>query len=68
MPSTAIREFAYDGQVGTLEVTFVSGRRYRYFLVPDHVAQDFAAASSKGGFFNAEIRDRYPFQELSRAR
>lgn len=31
MPSTAIRRFAYDAQARALDVTFVTGRRYRYF-------------------------------------
>ena len=66
MPSTAIRRFSYDPQAHALDVTFVTGRRYRYFAVPAGVAQDFRAASSRGGFFNARIRDRFRFEELER--
>jgi hypothetical protein len=67
MPSTVIRRFAYDPQAKALDVTFVTGRRYRYFAVPAQVAGAFGEAESKGGFFNAEIRDHYAFEELARA-
>ena len=65
MPSTVIRRFAYRPQVHALDVEFVSGRRYRYFGVPEGLASQFRAAFSKGSFFNARIRDDYPFEELS---
>lgn len=64
MPSTAIRRFSYDPDARALDVTFVTGRRYRYFAVPGKVAMDFAGALSKGRFFNARIRDRFRFEEL----
>ena len=47
-----------------LDVTFLSGRRYRYFLVPGYIARGLAEAFSKGRYFNARIRDNYPFEEL----
>ena len=65
MPSTVIRRFDYDPRAATLDVEFVSGRRYRYRAVPEEVAQAFRAAFSKGRFFNAHIRDHYPFDELT---
>ena len=64
MPSTVIRRFAYHPATRALEVEFVSGRRYRYAGVPEDVAARFRGAFSKGGFFNAHIRDNYPFEEL----
>jgi lysyl-tRNA synthetase class 2 len=64
MPSTAIRSFAYDRASAALDVTFVTGRRYRYFLVPPYVAEGLSDAFSKGRYFNARIRDRFPFEEL----
>ena len=66
MPSTAIRRFAYNPDSRALDVTFVTGRRYRYFAVPCEVAQDFREAFSKGRFFNARIRDHFRFEELAR--
>jgi lysyl-tRNA synthetase class 2 len=67
MPSTVIRRFDYDAAHRALDVAFVSGRRYRYSGVPEEVVQAFHTASSKGRFFNARIRDAYPYQELESA-
>ena len=64
MPSSVIRRFAYDPRALSLEVEFVSGRRYRYARVPEDVAARFRAAFSKGRFFNAHIRDFYACEEL----
>lgn len=64
MPSTAIRRFDYDAQTRALDIRFVSGRIYRYFDVPETLADRMRAASSKGAFFNAELRDRYRFARL----
>jgi lysyl-tRNA synthetase class 2 len=65
MPSTVIRRLDYDPRAHALDVEFVSGRRYRYADVPDGVAAAFRGAFSKGRFFNARIRDRYPCEEQS---
>jgi len=65
MPSTVIRSFDYDARRQALDVEFVSGRRYRYCPVPEQVAAEFRQAFSKGRFFNARIRDRYPAAELA---
>jgi hypothetical protein len=46
-------------------VTFITGRIYQYAEVPPDVAGAFATASSKGVFFNHEIRDRYAFREIT---
>jgi lysyl-tRNA synthetase class 2 len=64
MPSTVIRSFAYDRAGAALDVTFVTGRRYRYFLVPPYIAEGMSEAFSKGRYFNARVRDRFPFEEL----
>ena len=66
MPSTAIRRFDYDAAQASLDVTFVTGRRYRYFRVPPRVYDGFRAAASKGRYFNARIRDRFAYRELPR--
>lgn len=64
MPSTAILAAAYRPDERTLDLTFVTRRRYRYFAVPPEVAEGFAAAESKGAWFNARIRDRFDFAEI----
>lgn len=64
MPSTAIARFDYDATQRRLDVQFVSGRRYSYHDVPVDVAEGMRAATSKGGYFNRRIRDRYRFTRL----
>ena len=66
MPSSVIRSYRYDLQAETLDVTFVSGRRYRYSGVPAEVAQGLDTAESRGRFFNAQIRDVFAFDTLTR--
>ncbi|MDQ8729927.1 KTSC domain-containing protein [Bradyrhizobium sp. LHD-71] len=65
--SSAIRRIEYRPSGRTLEVTFVTGRRYVYFDVWPQVYRQFAMAPSKGEFFNFYIRDRYEFEELPRS-
>ena len=65
MPSTVIRSFDYHRASRALDIEFVGGRRYRYAEVPEEVAAALRAAVSKGGFFNARIRDRYRCAELA---
>jgi hypothetical protein len=58
--STAVSRIAYDPATAMLSVWFRdSGACYRYFGVPPATYQAFAAAASKGRFFNIHIRDRY---------
>ncbi len=64
MPSTAIHDIDYDIRSHRLTVTFVSGRRYIYEGVPQRLYDAFTRAESRGGFFNHEIRDRYPYREI----
>jgi hypothetical protein len=65
MPSTAVRDIAYDEETGTLEVTFVpTGRRYAYRKVPVEVFDAFRHAFSKGTFFNRHIRDGYECERV----
>ena len=62
--STAIREIDYDASRAKLLVRFESGERYVYVGVPGEVHRSFVEAPSKGRFFQAEIRDRYPYNRL----
>lgn len=62
--STAIQEIDYDAERAKLLVRFASGERYVYVGVPGEVHRSFLEAPSKGGFFQAEIRDRYPYNKL----
>ena len=67
MPSTVIRAALYDPDREVLDITFTTGRRYFYHAVPPDEAGRFAAAFSKGRYFNAHIRDRYAFTEVAPA-
>jgi hypothetical protein len=68
MPSTVIRDFSYNVATRQLVVTFVTGRVYAYADVPPDVHNAFRAASSRGRFFNLEIRDHYEFREITGTR
>ncbi|MDI3468216.1 MAG: hypothetical protein OJF62_000279 [Pseudolabrys sp.] len=63
MPSSVIAAIDYDATVSRLTITFVSGRIYDYYAVPAAVVDAFRHAESKGAFFNAEIRNRFPSRE-----
>lgn len=62
--SRAIQEIDYDEDRAKLLVRFASGERYVYVGVPGEVHRSFLGADSKGRFFQAEIRDRYPYNRL----
>ena len=68
MPSSAIRDHAYDAQTRRLAVEFVSGRRYVYFDVPPDEIDALRSSGSLGRYFNRRIRDRYRFRELERGK
>jgi lysyl-tRNA synthetase class 2 len=62
--SAAILEIDYNAERAKLLVRFVSGERYVYVGVPGEVCRSFCEAPSKGRFFQAQIRDRYPYNRL----
>ena len=65
MPSTVIRRYAYCPDTSNLWVEFVTGRRYVYSDVPEHVASALGSAFAKGVYFNSRIRDRFPCHEVT---
>lgn len=62
--STAVQEIDYDAERAKLMVRLSSGERYVYVGVPGEVHRSFCESDSKGRFFQAEIRDRYPYNKL----
>ncbi len=62
--SAAIKEIDYDAERAKLLVRFQSGEQYVYVGVPGEVHRSFVTAESKGRFFQAEIRDHYPYNKL----
>ena len=65
MPSTVIKDFKYDASHARLTVTFTTGRIYEYYAVPTATYEAMRGAFSKGTFFNREIRDCFPFKDVT---
>ena len=65
MPSTVIQNFRYHARQQRLEILFITGRRYFYHDVPADIFDAMRTAFSKGEFFNAHIRDHFPFTRES---
>ena len=63
--SSSLQSIGYDAGSLVLEVEFVGGAVYQYFLVPRREYTGLMDADSHGRYFNANIRDRYPFKKLS---
>jgi hypothetical protein len=62
--AVAISEIDYDAERAKLLVCLVSGERFIYVGVPGEVHRSFCDAESRGAYFQAEIRDRYPYNRL----
>lgn len=62
--SEAISDIDYDEARAKLFVRFIDGDQYVYVGVPGQVHRSFVDADSKGRFFAAQIRDRYPYNKL----
>lgn len=62
--SSVIAAIGYDEGREVLEIEFISGIVYRYLRVSLDVSQDFLAARSKGKFFNEQIKDTYPWEQV----
>ncbi len=64
--SEALTQVEYEDASRTLFLRFTSGAWYAYLDVPQPVFANLLAAESKGGFFQAAVRDRYTFVKLDR--
>jgi KTSC domain len=62
--SAAISSVGYDREHAMLEIEFVEGDVYQYFLVPASVHREFLAADSLGHYFAAHIRNRYEYRRI----
>jgi KTSC domain len=63
--SSALEQVSYDETAHTLCATFRDSRRtYIYRDVPLELYDGMIAADSLGGYFNAHIRDHFPFREV----
>jgi hypothetical protein len=64
LTSSAITEVVHDPATSSLAIRFASGEAYAYRGVSAEVYAALLAAPSKGAFFQAHIRDVYPFVRL----
>jgi KTSC domain len=62
--SRAVASVGYDAPSSTMELEFVDGGVYRYFVVPRSVLDALLAADSIGRFFHEHIRGVYPFKRI----
>ena len=66
LDSEALSFVRYDAKEQTLFASF-RGRKHRNYVydgVPQKEYDTLMATSSKGAWFNAHIRDCYPFREV----
>ncbi len=65
--STTLASAGHDARAAVLELQFRNGAVYQYFHVPRRVYRDLLWAQSKGGYFNQNIRGRYPYKLIQDA-
>jgi hypothetical protein len=58
--SNAIRSVGYDPANQRMRIIFVEGHGYDFCRVPSSIFDGLLMASSKGGYYNRYIKDRYP--------
>jgi KTSC domain len=63
--STVIRSMGYGASHAVLEIEFISGRIYRYHMVPQRQWSGLEAAGSKGRYFDAHIREKFPTTRMT---
>jgi hypothetical protein len=62
--SSMMTSVRYKNDERELDITFTSGKTYRYLNVPPKVYFDLLDAGSKGEFFNDNIKDEFVFAEV----
>jgi hypothetical protein len=60
-----IRSVGYDRAESMLEIEFCSGSLYQYANVPQEIYTELMSADSKGGYFEAHIKEAgYDYQRV----
>jgi hypothetical protein len=54
----------YDDEARELDITFTSGKTYRYREVPLQIYDGLLEAESKGEFVNDNIKDVFVYSEV----
>ncbi|WP_090481787.1 KTSC domain-containing protein [Nakamurella panacisegetis] len=62
--STTVASVGYDDRTAVLQIEFVQGQVYEYFMVPASVFHGLMKAASPGRFFGEFIRDKFRFRAL----
>jgi KTSC domain len=57
--SRAISAVGYDGTNHRMKILFNNGKIYDFCNVPRHIYEEILSASSKGTYYNKNIRGRY---------
>lgn len=65
--SSNIYHASFNNFYGLLYITFNNGRRYMYRGIPYKVFNEFCKATSAGTYFHTVIRDKFKYEEVSRA-
>jgi uncharacterized protein len=63
--SSDIASIGYDAATETLEIEFKATGVYRYFSVPNAVAEEFTRTPSPGKFFRQHIKTKYAWAKVS---
>jgi hypothetical protein len=58
----------YDDDACELDITFTSGKTYRYLEVPAEIYDGLLDAESKGEYFNDNIKDAFVYSEVKSRR
>jgi len=62
--SSIMKAVDYDDDSKELDITFVSGKTYRYLDVPPEIYIALLDAESQGQFFNEHIKDEFLYSEV----
>lgn len=62
--SSNLDTVTYNTKKRTLQILFLSGRTYEYMNVANAIFNALIKASSKGMYFDANIRYRYKYKEV----
>jgi hypothetical protein len=62
--SSSLSSIGYDVDSQTLEVEFNHGGVYQYAGVPEGEYTSLMSSSSLGQYFQANIKNRYPFSKV----
>jgi hypothetical protein len=63
--SSDLNSVGYDNEGHILEIAYNSGGIYQYQNVPEEVYSQLLSAPSKGKYFHAFIKNKYPYRRVA---